>query len=103
MELYGISVIQIIVWAVFGFIVGIVVHTIDHGDVKGGLLGTMLLGLAGSLLGGFLARSVFHITQDTLSVQGFLFAVVGGLILSALYRIIFRERGSIKTTETQLR
>lgn len=88
---FGISLLNIISWLVFGLIIGFVVHLIDSRDVHGGVLGTLILGILGAMLGGYLARLFFSATFATFSLGGFIAAVVGGLILAILYRVIFHK------------
>jgi uncharacterized membrane protein YeaQ/YmgE (transglycosylase-associated protein family) len=65
------------------------------GRDPGGLIVTILLGIAGSVIGGYIGRSLFYSGSDGaggLSEPGFLmsliFAVIGALILLAGYRLI---------------
>lgn len=88
---FGISLLNIISWVVFGLIVGYVVHLIDPRDVHGGVLGTLILGILGAIVGGYLAKLFFGNTFVTFSVGGFIAAVVGGLILAFVYRLIFHK------------
>lgn len=88
---FGISLLNIISWVVFGLIVGFVVHLIDPRDVRGGVLGTLILGILGAILGGYLAKLFFGVNLVAFSVGGFIAAVVGGLILAFIYRVIFHK------------
>ena len=72
----GISLLNIISWAVFGLLIGAVIHWIDPGDVRGGVFGTLILGILGALLGGFLAKALFNINITAFSVNGFIAAVI---------------------------
>lgn len=99
----GFSLLSIVSWIIFGFIVGMIVHAIDPGHVRGGVVGTTLLGILGALFGGLLSSIIFGVVYTGFSVEGFLTAIVGGLVLAFLSRFIFRETGHIKTTTTQLR
>ena len=89
--------IAIIGWIVFGLIAGLIAKAIMPGKDPGGCIITMLLGIAGSLIGGFIGRALFGYGQTygdsrDLSQPGFLMslvlAVVGAIILLALYRLI---------------
>lgn len=102
MEIFGVSVENLLLWAVFGIIAGLIIQAIDKGNVKGGILGTMLLGLAGALVGGYLASTFFGIEDRGFSLDSMLIAVIGGLLLSYLYRLIFKDRSNIKTTTTRM-
>ena len=52
---------------------------------------TVLLGIAGALLGGFLGRAVGWYREG--DPVGFAVAVVGSIVLLALYRLVARPRG----------
>ncbi len=102
MEIFGVSVENLLLWGVFGIIAGIIIQAIDKGNVRGGLLGTMLLGIAGALIGGYLARTFLGIADRGFSLEGIVIAVIGGLLLSYLYRLLFKDRSNIKTTTTKM-
>ena len=86
----GFSIANIILWAVFGLIVGYIVHLIDPQDVRGGILGTVIIGLIGAWVGGVLSSFIFGSSFVGYSLQGFVTAIIGGLIFSAVYRFLFR-------------
>jgi len=74
---------------IIGLLVGIVAKLLTPGRDPGGWLITILIGLAGSFVAGFLARSMGWY-QDGQPV-GFLASVVGAIILLVLYRLIARR------------
>ena len=88
----------IIGWIVFGLIVGLIAKAIMPGKDPGGCIITILIGIAGSFVGGFIGRALFgygtplHGDTRDLTHSGFLMslvlAVVGAIILLALYRLI---------------
>jgi uncharacterized membrane protein YeaQ/YmgE (transglycosylase-associated protein family) len=74
----------IIGWILFGLIVGIVAKFLMPGRDPGGFFITVLLGIVGSLVGGFLGRLVgWYGDGDPV---GFVMAVVGSIVLLAAYR-----------------
>ena len=77
---------NILGWIVFGLIAGIVAKLLMPGKDPGGIIVTILLGIAGSLIGGFVGTRVFHV-GDT-GIMGFVLAVVGAMLLLLLYRLI---------------
>jgi uncharacterized membrane protein YeaQ/YmgE (transglycosylase-associated protein family) len=88
---------SIIGWIVFGLVAGIIAKVIMPGKDPGGIIITILLGIAGSLIGGFIGQALFGYGRTygdsrDLSQPGFLMslvlAVVGAIILLALYRLI---------------
>jgi len=89
--------IAIIGWVVFGLIAGLIAKAIMPGRDPGGAIITILLGIAGSLIGGFIGQALFgygSAVRDSsdLSRPGFLMslvlAVVGAVVLLAIYRMV---------------
>ena len=89
--------IAIIGWIIFGLIAGLIAKAIMPGKDPGGLIITVLLGIAGSLIGGFIGQALFgygRAVNDSgdLSQPGFLMslvlAIVGAIVLLVLYRLI---------------
>lgn len=80
--------ISIIVWIVIGFLAGFIAKAIMPGPDGGGFVVTTLLGIVGAFVGGFIGHSVFPATADGgFSIMGFVFAVIGALIVLAIYRL----------------
>ena len=76
----------VIGWIVFGLVVGIVAKFLMPGRDPGGFILTIILGVVGALLGGFLGRAVgWYGPNDPV---GFVMAVVGSIILLGSYRMI---------------
>ena len=72
-------------WIVFGLVAGIVAKLLMPGRDPGGFIVTILLGIAGSLLGGYIAK-LLGIGGGWLT--GFVLAVIGALLLLAIYRLV---------------
>lgn len=77
-------------WIVFGLIVGAVAKLLMPGRDPGGIIVTMLLGIAGALLGGFAGQALGFYREG--EAAGFLMALVGAVVLLALYRMIAGRR-----------
>jgi len=71
---------------VIGLIVGALAKLIMPGHDPGGIIVTILLGIAGSLVAGWLGRAVGW--YQTGEPAGFFASVVGAIILLAVYRLI---------------
>jgi uncharacterized membrane protein YeaQ/YmgE (transglycosylase-associated protein family) len=80
-------------WIVFGLVVGAVAKLLMPGRDPGGFVITMLLGIAGALLGGFLGQALGWYREG--EPAGFLMSLVGAVVLLALYRMAFRSRASV--------
>lgn len=72
---------NILSWILFGLIVGIIANAIDPSPNRSGILGSVLLGIVGALVGGFLANLIFGITITGFNVTAFLVAIAGSLLL----------------------
>ena len=85
----------IIGWIVFGLIAGIIAKAIMPGRDPGGAIVTILLGIAGSIVGGFIGRALFGYGRSASgdisepgTIMSMVFAVIGAIILLAGYRMI---------------
>lgn len=84
---------SIIGWVLFGLVVGIVGKLLMPGRDPGGFVITILLGIAGALLGGFVGQSLGFYREG--EPAGFLMAVLGSIILLLLYRMFVGRRERI--------
>ena len=88
-------IFNILAWALFGLLAGVVAKFIgkqpERGDPMGILL-TIVLGIAGAIVGGFVSTNLFGWDINTFSIQGFLIAVCGALLLLFLYHLFRAAR-----------
>jgi uncharacterized membrane protein YeaQ/YmgE (transglycosylase-associated protein family) len=80
----------ILVMIVLGLIIGVVAKFVMPGDDPGGIIVTILLGIAGAVVGGFLGR-VLGLYQEG-QPAGFVMSVIGALVLLFGYRMFTRQR-----------
>ena len=80
-------------WIVFGLIVGAIAKFLMPGRDPGGFVITILLGIGGALLGGFLGRALGLYDAD--DAAGFVMALVGSIVLLLLYRMMAGRRGTV--------
>jgi uncharacterized membrane protein YeaQ/YmgE (transglycosylase-associated protein family) len=81
--------IAVLSWIVFGLVVGIIAKLLMPGNDPGGFIVTVLLGIAGALVGGFIGRALgFYGPSEA---AGYLISIVGAIILLALYRMMTRR------------
>ncbi len=71
---------------VVGLIVGAIAKLLMPGDDPGGIIITMLLGIGGSMVAGFLGRALGWYTPG--EPVGFIASIVGAIIILAIYRFI---------------
>ena len=77
-------------WILFGLIVGAVAKLLMPGNDPGGIIVTMLLGIVGAVVGGWIGRALgFYGPNDP---AGFLMSLVGAVALLAMYRAIAGRR-----------
>jgi uncharacterized membrane protein YeaQ/YmgE (transglycosylase-associated protein family) len=84
---------DMLLWIVFGLVVGLVAKLIMPGHDPGGIILTIVLGIVGALLGGWVGR-VLGLYREG-EAAGFLMAVVGAVIVLALYRLITPHRNRL--------
>jgi len=80
----------IISWIVFGLIAGLIAKFLMPGDDPGGFFITILLGIAGAIVGGFIATSLGYGAVDGFNFGSLVVAVIGSLILLFGYRMLRR-------------
>ena len=77
-------------WIVIGLIAGAIAKLIMPGKDPGGCIVTMLLGIAGALLAGFIGSAIGWYEPG--EGAGFLAAIVGAILILAIYRMAVRRR-----------
>jgi len=91
--------IAILGWIVFGLIVGLIAKAIMPGRDPGGVFITILLGIVGAVIGGYVGRLLFGYggtsSAGGVNEPGFLMslilAVIGAIVLLGVYRLISRR------------
>jgi uncharacterized membrane protein YeaQ/YmgE (transglycosylase-associated protein family) len=89
----------IIAFLILGLIAGAIAKAIMPGDDPGGIIVTMLIGVVGALLGGFLAGVFFNADpmDEFFDISSWLTAIVGAFVLLAIYRaVVGRDRGVVR-------
>jgi len=73
---------HIISWAVFGLIVGLIARLLYPGRQPMGFIATMILGIIGSLLGGFIAFLFgFRPEQAAFQGAGWIMSIIGAMVV----------------------
>jgi uncharacterized membrane protein YeaQ/YmgE (transglycosylase-associated protein family) len=84
----------IIAFLILGLLAGAIAKALMPGDDPGGIIVTMLIGVVGAMLGGFLAGAIFGVNpvDEFWSLSTWLAAIVGSLVLLGLYRVVAGRR-----------
>jgi uncharacterized membrane protein YeaQ/YmgE (transglycosylase-associated protein family) len=84
----------IIAFLILGLLAGWIAKALMPGDDPGGLLITMIIGVVGALLGGFLAGVFFETDplDEFFDISTWLTAIAGAIILLAIYRAMSGRR-----------
>ena len=80
----------IIAFIILGLLAGLIAKAIMPGSDPGGYIVTTIIGIVGALLGGFLAAALFdaHPLDEFFDISTWLTAIIGSIILLALYRLV---------------
>ena len=81
---------EVLRWILFGLVVGALAKLVMPGKDPGGIIVTILIGIGGALLGGFLGRALGLI--DDGREAGWIAAFVGAILLLVLYRMVAGRR-----------
>jgi len=81
----------ILVWIVLGAIAGFITNLIMGGGE--GVIATVILGIVGAVVGGYLAGTVLKVADVTgINLESIVVAVIGGVIVVAVYRLLMGRR-----------
>jgi uncharacterized membrane protein YeaQ/YmgE (transglycosylase-associated protein family) len=80
---------NILGWILFGLVVGAIAKFLMPGRDPGGWIVTILLGIAGSFVGGFLASALMGRDNQT---AGWIGSIIGAMVLLFIYRLIVGRR-----------
>ena len=92
----------IIAFIILGLLAGLIAKAIMPGNDPGGYIVTAVIGIVGALLGGFLAGVLFdaHPLDEFFDISTWLTAIVGSIILLAIYRLVVDRsdgHGAVRT------
>lgn len=80
----------ILAWILFGLVIGIIAKVLMPGRDPGGFIITILLGIAGALLGGFVGRAMGFYGEG--QTAGWIMSIIGAVLLLLVYRMMARRR-----------
>ncbi|HEX2463230.1 MAG TPA: GlsB/YeaQ/YmgE family stress response membrane protein [Thermoanaerobaculia bacterium] len=81
----------ILTWILLGLIVGFLAKLVMPGRDPGGVIITILLGIAGALLGGFVGSAMGLGDVNGINVGSVLLATLGAILLLVIYRLTRRR------------
>jgi uncharacterized membrane protein YeaQ/YmgE (transglycosylase-associated protein family) len=86
----------IIAFIILGLLAGLIAKAILPGDDPGGIIVTTLIGIAGALIGGFIAAALFdaHPLDEFFDLSTWLTAIIGSIVLLLIYRLVVSRRSS---------
>jgi uncharacterized membrane protein YeaQ/YmgE (transglycosylase-associated protein family) len=86
--------VGIIAWIVLGAIAGWITNMIMGGGE--GVIATIILGIIGAVVGGWLAGTVLKVADVTgVNVESIVVAVIGAVIVVAVYRMVMGRRAAV--------
>ena len=81
---------SILGWILFGLVVGALAKLVMPGRDPGGIIVTMLLGIAGAVIGGFVGRALGFYGPG--QAAGWVMSFLGAVVLLAIYRMFIGRR-----------
>jgi uncharacterized membrane protein YeaQ/YmgE (transglycosylase-associated protein family) len=86
--------VGIVAWIVLGAIAGFITNMIMGGGE--GVILTIILGIVGAIVGGYLAGTVLKVADVTgINVESIIVAVIGAVIVVLVYRMVTRRRTAL--------
>lgn len=86
---------SILGWIVLGLLAGVIAKLLIPGKDPGGIIITLLLGIVGAVLGGFLGQAIFGTGLGSFfDLRTWLLAIGGAIILLLIYRLVTGGRRS---------
>ncbi|WP_285489595.1 GlsB/YeaQ/YmgE family stress response membrane protein [Amycolatopsis taiwanensis] len=84
---------SIVGWIILGLIAGAIAKMLMPGKDPGGCIITMLLGVGGAFVGGWIGKTVFHRPLGTFfDLHTWGLAILGALVILVAYRLILGDR-----------
>jgi len=82
-------------WIILGLLAGAIAKAILPGDDPGGIFVTMLIGIAGAIVGGLIASALdIGDLDEFFDIGTWLIAIAGSLLLLVIYRAVIGRRGT---------
>jgi uncharacterized membrane protein YeaQ/YmgE (transglycosylase-associated protein family) len=85
----------ILTWIILGAIAGAIGKLIMPGDDPGGFIITILLGIAGAIVGGFIATALGLGAVTGFNIWSIIIAILGAILLLFIYRLVMGRRSRV--------
>jgi len=86
-------ILTIIGWLIFGLIIGAIARLLTPGRDEIGCLATSLLGIAGSVLGGWIGHELFgRPSPSGYLSRSWIFSIIGAILVLVVWRVIRGRR-----------
>jgi uncharacterized membrane protein YeaQ/YmgE (transglycosylase-associated protein family) len=79
------TIFNVVSWLVFGLVTGAIARLLVPGKQNMTWLGTCLLGIAGSLVGGIVSWLIFGSSEDTVNAAGWILSILGAIAVIVAY------------------
>jgi uncharacterized membrane protein YeaQ/YmgE (transglycosylase-associated protein family) len=79
-------------WVFFGLIAGVLAKSIMPGKDPGGIIVTILIGIAGSFLAGFLGKLIGIGGAGVFDIRGIVLSTGGAIVLLIVYRLVMKAK-----------
>ena len=78
----------ILAWIILGLVVGVIAKLIMPGKDPGGFVITIILGMVGAFVGGFISSSLGFGSVTGFDIRSLVIAVGGAVVLLIIYRVV---------------
>jgi uncharacterized membrane protein YeaQ/YmgE (transglycosylase-associated protein family) len=87
--------VGILLWIIFGIIVGAVARWIVPGEGPGGIFGDLIVGIIGAFLGGWIFSLFGHAGVTGFNLGSFVCAIIGAVVLLWILRAFAGRRRTV--------
>jgi len=82
----------IISWIILGLIAGALAKWILPGKDPGGIIVTIIIGIVGAVVGGFIATALGFGEVTGFNIRSLIIAIIGSIVLLLIYRVVMRRK-----------